>query len=266
MEKTTGEGLLAIDVGNTSIAFGVFGRPQITFRLPTQNIKSKTFYSQLFKTLGTSRRGIRHVAVASVVPWADPILTRFFLRGLGIRPYFINHRSRLPIKNLYQNPKEAGADRIVNAAAAWEMFRKSVVVVDFGTAATFDCITRRGEYAGGLITPGPDMASESLHLKTAKLPLVRIAKPSRIIGKNPKESIQSGLYYGYVSLVDGILERLLKALGPGTSVIATGGLASLIAGSSRYLRKNSVYTTLTLEGIRLVWRLNRGFDSKPQKK
>lgn len=263
MKKAKGEGLLAVDVGNTSIAFGIFGRSLKTFRLNTESAKNKNFPNKLLKALGTSRPGIKNIAVASVAPWADPILTRVFQGRLGIRPYFIDPRSRLPIKNLYQNPKEVGADRIVNAAAAWEMFRRPVVVVDFGTAATFDCITRRGEYAGGLITPGPDMASESLHLKTAKLPLVRIAKPRGIIGKNPKESIQSGLYYGYVSLVDGILERLLKVLGPGTRVLATGGLASLIVGSSHYLRKNSVYPTLTLEGIRLVWRMNLGFDSKP---
>jgi len=140
------------------------------------------------------------------------------------------------------------------------------VAVDFGTATTFDCITRKGEYAGGLIVPGPDLASESLRLKTAKLPFVRIARPKHLIGKTPGESIRSGLYYGYVSLVDGILERLMKTLGPGARVIATGGLAGLIAGSSAYLRKDSVYPTLTLEGIRLVWHLNRGFDSKLQKK
>jgi len=250
----TSEGLLAIDVGNTSIAFGVFGPGLKTFRIETAALKSKDFPRRFLKALGSSQKTIEGAAIASVVPWADSLLTRVCLRYLKIRPYFIDHCSPIPIKNLYRHPKEVGADRIVNAVAAWEMFHRPMVVVDFGTATTFDCITAKGEYAGGLIAPGPDMASESLHLKTAKLPFVRIEKPARIIGKTPVESIQSGLYYGYVSLVDGILQKLLKELGPGARAIATGGLASLIAGSSRYLKKGSVYPHLTLEGIKKIYK------------
>ena len=246
--------LLAIDVGNTSISFGLFrGDSLKTFRIDTALAEKADFHRKLGGKLGAFRGP---TAVASVVPWLDSLLKRIVRRRTGQYPYFINSRSRLPIKNLYRDPAKVGADRIVNASAAWSKFHKPAVVVDFGTATTFDCITRRGEYAGGLIVPGPDLASEMLHLKTAKLPFVKIARPKRLIGKTPKESIQSGLFYGYVSLVDGILGRLMKALGPGTLALSTGGLAILIAGSSRILNKSSVYPRLTLEGIRLIWEMN----------
>ena len=250
--------LLAIDVGNTNITFGIFSESLRTFPLKTESAKKKNFSSELLKLVGSSRATLDGVAIASVVPWVDPVLKKFTRHCLGIRrPFFIDERARMPIRNIYHDPKEVGADRIVNAVAAWERFHQPVVVVDFGTATTFDCITGKGEYAGGLIVPGPDMASESLNLKTAKLPFVRISKPSRLIGKTTKESIQAGLFYGYVSLVDGILLRLVKELGPRCKTIATGGLASLIAGSSRRLKKTSVYPNLTLEGIWLVWEMNR---------
>ncbi|OGR85756.1 MAG: hypothetical protein A2901_01195 [Elusimicrobia bacterium RIFCSPLOWO2_01_FULL_54_10] len=244
--------LLAVDVGNTNITFGIFhGSSLRTFRLDTAAAKKSDFSHKLSVKLKNYRGP---VAIASVVPWADPVLKRFFKSRLGQNPIFINPKSRLPVKNLYKNPALVGADRIVNAAAAWELFKKPVIVVDFGTATTFDCITRKGEYAGGLIVPGPDLASESLRLKTAKLPFVRIARPARIIGKTPKESIQSGLFYGYVSLVDGVLDRLLKELGPGTKAVSTGGLATLIAGASRHLKKSSIYPNLTLEGITICYK------------
>ncbi len=249
--------LLAIDVGNTNVTFGIFSAELRTFRIETGAVKDKNFSSRILKEIGKDFTELEGVAIASVVPKADPILKNFSLFQLGLKPFFIDQHSRLPIRNLYKNPKEVGADRIVNASAAWQKFKTSAVVVDFGTATTFDCVTAKGEYSGGLIVPGPDMASESLHVKTAKLPKVRIARPAHLIGKNTRESIESGLFYGYVSLVDGILDRLIESLGPKTQTIATGGLASLIAGPSRHLDKSSVCPDLTLEGIRDLWTLNK---------
>ncbi len=246
--------LLAVDVGNTSINFGIFAGKLRTFRLETSALRQKNLPARLLKSIGKDFTALEGVAIASVVPWADPILKKFCLYSLGLKPYFIDPSAKLPIRNLYKNPKEVGADRIVNAVAAWAKFRKPAVVVDFGTATTFDCITGKGEYAGGLIVPGPDMASESLQLKTAKLPFVRISKPRRLIGKNTNESIQAGLFYGYVSLVDGILDRLITKLGKNCQLLATGGLAPLIAGSSHRLKASSVDLNLTLEGIAICYK------------
>jgi type III pantothenate kinase len=143
---------------------------------------------------------------------------------------------------------------LVNAYAALVKYGAPCVVVDFGTATTFDCVTAKGAYSGGLIVPGPNLAAESLSLHTAKLPRVSMAKPSHLIGKDTIESIQSGLYYGYVSLVDGVLARLMKEMGKKTIVIATGGLAGLIAGDSKFIRKDLIDPDLTLRGIYLSWK------------
>ena len=160
---------------------------------------------------------------------------------------------------LYDNPGEVGADRIVNSVAAFDKFGGPCIVVDFGTATTFDCVSAKGEYQGGVICPGIGISADALFEKTARLPRVAIRKPARVIGSTTVGSLQSGLYYGYLGLVDGILDRLLEEMGQETTVVATGGLAALIGKGSKYIKH--VDDLLTLDGLRLIW--ERNTEAKP---
>ncbi len=276
--------LLAIDIGNTNITLGVFktsaqkdpakaGRAARIFSAPAKAqrvlLKSwrlSTFSGATADEYGTKvldllhyatieRASIRGVAIASVVPGLTEVFKELTEKYFGIKPFVVGETGTIAMNNLYDNPKEVGADRIVNAVAAFRRFGGPCIVVDFGTAATFDCINKRGEYAGGLIVPGPNLAAQSLALHTAKLPKVNISRPERLIGKNTEGSIQSGLYHGYIALVDGLIEKIKKELGS-AKVVATGGLAGLIAADSRHIDKSSILPDLTLEGICLIYEDN----------
>jgi type III pantothenate kinase len=247
-----GDLLLAIDVGNSSTTFGLFSfksprDPQKTFSIPTRQLNNPSFPSYLKKI---SPR-IEAAVVSSVVPRVDRPLRRAISKKLSIPVHFITTKTLPRIKNLTQHPAEVGADRLVNARAAIEIHRGPSIVVDFGTATTFDCVQRGGAYLGGVIAPGPVISAEALFLRTAKLPNVILKKPAKILGRNTVQSIESGLYHGYRGLVMEIVKQLKSKLGAGTKVIATGGQARWILKGLSCIDRYE--PTLTLNGLFYSW-------------
>jgi type III pantothenate kinase len=259
--------LLVLDVGNTNTVLGVFApeasgqgytRLVAHWRVATNRTQTVDEYGVLFRNLFAVDRievsGIRGIVIASVVPPLDSILRQVCERYFQIKPLFVEPGVRTGMAVRIDNPAEVGADRIANAVAALDKYGGPCIVVDFGTATNFDVVSAKGEYLGGVIAPGIGISAEALFQRTAKLPRVDIRKPANVVGSNTVACIQSGLYYGYLGMVDGILERLLAELGKEAQVVATGGLAALIGKASKYI--SHVDDLITLEGMRLIWERN----------
>src|SRR5262249_3722835 len=238
--------LLVVDVGNSNTVLGVYemkpGDSSLVAHWRVATIKTHTVdeYGVLFRNLFAIEKieaaDVRGIVISSVVPPMDSTLREVCERYFHLKPLFVEPGVKTGMPVLYDNPAEVGADRVVNGVAAFEKFGGPCVVVDFGTATTFDAVSKKGEYLGGVIAPGIGISAHALFEHTARLPLVDMRQPSKIIGANTVASIQSGLFFGYLGLVDGILERLLKELGPDTKVVATGGQARLIGENSKYIK------------------------------
>jgi len=259
--------LLALDIGNTNLAVGLFeldgaGHPGVLradWRLDTRASRTGDEYaallSELFRLGGLELRAVKAAIVSSVVPPAQFPIEQLCRRHLHVTPLVVGPGMKSGMPILIENPREVGADRLVNAVAAHARWPQGAIVVDFGTATTFDVVTARGEYAGGVIAPGITVAADALFSATAKLPRVEIARPRTVVGRNTVASMQSGLVFGYAGLVDAIVERIKGEVDFQPRVVATGGLAPLISKETRTI--DECDDMLTLEGLALLYERNR---------
>jgi len=257
--------LFVIDIGNTQTVLGVFKGDELQqdWRISTDKTKTADEYGVLIQNIcsasGFSFEDFHAVAISCVVP---PLLRSFeelCRKTLHLEPVLVEPGIKTGMPILMDNPREVGADRIVNAVAAYQEVHQACIVVDFGTATTFDCISAEGEYLGGVIVPGIGISLEALFQNASKLPRVEIARPKTVIGKNTIHSMQSGILFGYVSLVDGMVAKIRSEMGEEAYVIATGGIAELIAPESTTIQRVDRY--LTLHGLRILYEMNRKEDA-----
>ena len=261
--------LLTLDVGNTNTVLGLYRLASdelVThWRVSTLRTQTADEYGVLFLNLFAMRKveaaDVSSIIISSVVPPLESTLRQVCERYFNLKPMFVEPGIKTGMPILVDNPAELGADRLVNGVAAFARYGGPCIVVDFGTATTFDVISAKGEYLGGVISPGLAISAEALFSRAAKLSRVDVKKPAKVIGTNTVAHLQSGLYYGYIGLVDGILERMLNEMrgqdseAPAPKIIATGGLANLVADDSRFIA--TIDDMLTLEGLRIIYERNR---------
>lgn len=253
--------LLVFDVGNTNVVLGVYQGEELIkhWRLSTQRNQTVDecgiTICNLFMHSGIDYHEVKDIIISSVVPPIMPTLEEMARQYFNIEPIIVGPGIKTGMPLLYDNPREIGADRIVNAVAGYELYGGPLIIVDFGTATTFCVISAKGEYMGGAITAGLGIAMESLFQKTAKLPRIELVKPKNVIGRNTVASMQSGLIYGYIGQVDGIVRRIKAEINSDAFVLATGGIADLIAQESEEI--NHVDPLLTLEGLKILYQRNR---------
>ena len=249
--------LLVADVGNTNTVIGVYDGPRlvVSWRLTSRREQTAdeygVFIQALLRTQGLDPRQVTDIAISNVVPPVQQALGSMCQKYFGVMPLFVEAGVNVPIRLVVDNPAEVGTDRIANAVGALSQYRAPLIVIDFGTATNFDCVNARGEFIGGAIAPGITTAVDALLRRAARLHRVEFVRPKDVIGRNTVTNIQSGIVYGYAGLVDGIVERMRLEMDGTVSVIATGGLAPLIADVAKSIQH--VNPDLTLEGLRLIY-------------
>jgi type III pantothenate kinase len=253
--------LLVIDVGNTNTVLGLFDGEQLVHDWRIRTVVDHTvdeygmLIYNLYKTSRISSRKIQDIIISCVVPPMLNILEPLCQKYFNLKPLIVGPGVKTGMPIFYDNPKEVGADRIVNAVAGFEKYKRDLIIVDFGTATTFDYVSNKGEYMGGCITPGIMISSEALFERAAKLPRVELSKPKCIVAKDTVSSMQAGIMYGYAGLVDGICDRMKAEVKSNPLVVATGGLAKIVAPETKSI--NVVDEMLTLEGLRIIYLRNR---------
>lgn len=252
--------LLAIDVGNTNIVLGVYQKTRllISWRVSTNRLQTSDEYGvilkNLFKQAQMDTKALEGIIISSVVPPLMYALEEMAQRYFHLKPLVIGPGIKTGLNLAVDNPKEVGADRIANAVAGYELYGGPLIIVDFGTATTFDAISEKGDYLGGAIAPGINISTEALFEKAAKLPRVELIKPKKVIGRDTVTSMQAGIIYGFAGQVDGIVKRMSREFKEKPKVVATGGLAGLIADETETI--SLVNPLLTLEGLRLIYEKN----------